>query len=126
MLEQIVVNPHSGDPIYKQLHEQIVRLIASEQISAGEPLPSVRQIAEYFSINPMTVSRAIQQLVEQGWLVRRRGQPTIVAEQSSLQSNKSQELLVELIDNVIKDVKQLGTEKHTVLALLEARWEHKQ
>lgn len=66
MLELLNVNPSSGEPIYKQLHEQVVRLIVGGQLQVDDVLPSVRQIAEYLAVNPMTVSRAIQQLVDQG------------------------------------------------------------
>ena len=79
MLELLNVNPSSGEPIYKQLHEQVVRLIVGGQLQVEDVLPSVRQIAEHLAVNPMTVSRAIQQLVDQGWLERRRGQATRVA-----------------------------------------------
>ena len=44
MLELLNVNPSSGEPIYRQLHEQIVRLIVGGQMQTDDVLPSVRQI----------------------------------------------------------------------------------
>jgi GntR family transcriptional regulator len=123
MLELINVNPHSGEPIYKQLHEQVVRLIVSGKLPSGTTLPSVRQMAEHFSVNPMTVSRAIQQLVEQGWLERRRGQATMVAQKAETEQTDSEELLFSAIDSLICDAKQINITLDTVIQLLNTRWE---
>lgn len=123
MLEFINVNPSSGDPIYKQLHEQIVRLIVGGQIQAGEELPSVRKIAEYFAVNPMTVSRAIGMLVDQGWLERRRGQPTRVAEQKPQSTEQGQTLLYEGVDQLIQQAKQLGVTMNELIEIISQRWE---
>lgn len=123
MLELINVNPHSGDPIYKQLYEQVVRLIVSGQLTPGTTLPSVRQMAEHFSVNPMTVSRAVQQLVEQGWLERRRGQATMVAQRSDATQTNSEELLYGSLDTLISEAKQINVSLETVIQLLTTRWE---
>lgn len=122
MLEFINVNPNSGDPIYKQLHEQIVRLIVGGQLSIGEQLPSVRKIAEHFSDNPMTVSRAISQLVEQGWLERRRGQPTCVAQKSQQQTQQQDTLLFNGADQLIQQAKQLDVSQAVLIELIKKRW----
>jgi GntR family transcriptional regulator len=123
MLEFINVNPSSGDPIYKQLHEQIVRLIVGGQIQAGEELPSVRKIAEYFTVNPMTVSRAIGMLVDQGWLERRRGQPTRVASQQPQSTQQGHTLLHEGVDQLIQQAKQLGVSMNELFEIISNRWE---
>ncbi|MFC3034568.1 GntR family transcriptional regulator [Pseudoalteromonas fenneropenaei] len=123
MLDLIHVNPNSGDPIYRQLHEQIVRLIVGGQLPSGTTLPSVRTIAEHFSVNPMTVSRAIQQLVEQGWLERRRGQATQVAERLAATEQLSTDLLLPAIDGLIQQSKQLGFDIEQVTVAIQKRWE---
>jgi len=123
MLEFINVNPNSGDPIYKQLHEQIVRLIVGGQLAAGEELPSVRKIADHFAVNPMTVSRAISQLVDQGWLVRRRGQATKVATKTTQQTDQQESLLFNTIDQLIQQSKQLDVPQVNLVKLIKKRWE---
>ena len=123
MLEFINVNPNSGDPIYKQLHEQIVRLIVGGQLAAGEELPSVRKIADHFAVNPMTVSRAISQLVDQGWLVRRRGQATKVATKTTQQTDQQESLLFNTIDQLIQQSKQLDVPQVNLVKLIRKRWE---
>lgn len=123
MLEFINVNPNSGDPIYKQLHEQIVRLIVGGQLAAGEELPSVRKIADHFAVNPMTVSRAISQLVDQGWLERRRGQATKVATKATQQTDQQESLLFNAIDQLIQQSKQLDVPQVNLVKLIKKRWE---
>lgn len=124
MLERLSVNPSSGDPIYKQLHEQIVRLIVGGSLRAGDELPSVRRIAEYFAVNPMTVSRAISQLVEQGWLERRRGQATCVSAVQPSSGMESTSLLLNDIDKLTQQSKQLGISLNKLQQLIQQRWEN--
>ncbi|MBW8184964.1 GntR family transcriptional regulator [Shewanella nanhaiensis] len=122
MLEQINVNPSSGEPIYRQLSEQIVRLIVGGQLQAEQVLPSVRQMAEHFSVNPMTVSRAIQQLVEQGWLERRRGQATRVATREVDENSSSLELVKPQVTALVSQAKQLGITPDELASLIESCW----
>lgn len=123
MLEQLNVNPSSGEPIYKQLSEQIVRLIVGGQLQSEQVLPSVRQMAEHLTVNPMTVSRAVQQLVEQGWLERRRGQPTRVAQREQSDPSANEQLLHPQIDAVVAQAKQLGISLEALQTLLGDRWQ---
>ena len=122
MLEQLNVNPSSGEPIYRQLNQQIVRLIVGGQLQSEQVLPSVRQMAEHLTVNPMTVSRAIQQLVEQGWLERRRGQPTRVAQRGQTEATNSQQLLYPQVDALVAQALQLGVSLDELHALLTERW----
>ena len=100
-----------------------MRLIVGEQIAAGEELPSVRKIADHFAVNPMTVSRAIGQLVDQGWLERRRGQATRVAQKTAQQTDQQESLLFKAIDQLIQQAKQLDVPQPTLTELIKKRWE---
>ncbi|WP_419147895.1 GntR family transcriptional regulator [Pseudoalteromonas 'SMAR'] len=121
MLDLIHVNPNSSEPIYKQLFDQVVRLIAAGKVKPGDELPSVRKLAEHFAVNPMTVSRAVGLLVDNGYLERRRGQPTRVAQQDTPTSTYL--LLDTDINTLIADAKQLGINKADLIALVEKNWE---
>jgi GntR family transcriptional regulator len=70
----------AAEPIYRQIAAQLRRLILSAQLPPGEQLPSVREVAGFHAINPMTVSRAYSQLEAEGLLERRRGKGMVVAE----------------------------------------------
>ena len=74
-----ILQPSSGIPLYRQLIEQVRRLIAGGQLAPGSELPSVREIAVTYAVNPMTVSKAYALLETEGLLERRRGKPMIVA-----------------------------------------------
>ena len=74
------IDHHSGQPIYRQVIEQIRRQIVAGQLHAGEQLPSVRDLASQLRVNPMTVSKAYSLLEKEGLLDRRRGVGLFVAE----------------------------------------------
>jgi len=73
------VHPQAAEPIYRQIVGQLRRMIVSGQLSAGESLPSVRDVAGFHAINPMTVSRAYSMLEAEGVLHRLRGVGMVVA-----------------------------------------------
>jgi GntR family transcriptional regulator len=73
------IQPQLATPIYRQVVEQVQRLVAGGQLRAGDELPSVRAVAERHAINPMTVSKAYSLLEAEGLLERRRGLGMVVA-----------------------------------------------
>ena len=68
------------DPIYLQIHQYLAQLILEGVIQEGDALPSVRQLAVAQHVNPITVSKAIAMLVEDGIALKRRGLGMFVAE----------------------------------------------
>lgn len=73
------IDPLSEDAIYSQLKRQIIIGIAKGELSVGEQLPTVRQIADELGVNTMTVSKGYQQLKEAGYLIADRRKGTVVA-----------------------------------------------
>ncbi|MGN6313693.1 MAG: GntR family transcriptional regulator [Rhodanobacteraceae bacterium] len=67
-------------PIYRQLRERVVAMILDEALKEGDPLPSVRQVAAEYQINPLTVSKAYQELVDEQLVEKRRGLGMYVTE----------------------------------------------
>lgn len=67
-------------PIYRQLRDRIVALILDGSLLEGEPAPSVRQVSVELKVNPITVSRAVQELVDEQVLEKRRGLGMFVRE----------------------------------------------
>ena len=61
------------EPIYRQLHDRVVAMILDEVLKEGDPLPSVRNVAAEYRVNPLTVLKAYQQLVDEGLVQARRG-----------------------------------------------------
>lgn len=120
-----VLNPQSGTPIYRQLVEQITRLIAGGQLAAGTELPSVRELAERHTVNPMTISKAYSLLEAEGLLERQRGKPMRVAARRRNQAPLTQRLLK--LEPAARDIvlaaRQLEISKKDLIALLGDEWE---
>jgi GntR family transcriptional regulator len=69
----ILLAPSSGVPLYRQLQEQLLALIASGRLAPGDMLPSVRQLAAALDINMMTVSKVYSRMEADGVIERLRG-----------------------------------------------------
>jgi GntR family transcriptional regulator len=76
---------HDKSPIYRQLSDRLRELILEGVYKNGDALPSVRQIASEHRINPITVSKAFQMLVDEELVEKRRGLGMYVAEGASEQ-----------------------------------------
>ncbi|PIQ36922.1 MAG: GntR family transcriptional regulator [Lysobacterales bacterium CG17_big_fil_post_rev_8_21_14_2_50_64_11] len=64
---------NDNSPIYRQLKERVVAMMLDGVLKPGDALPSVRQIAAEYQLNPITVSRAYQELVDESLVEKRRG-----------------------------------------------------
>ncbi len=62
-----------GAPIYRQLRDRVVAMILEGVLKEGDPLPSVRSVAAEFRLNPLTVLKGYQQLVDESLVEKRRG-----------------------------------------------------
>ncbi|MBS0570149.1 MAG: GntR family transcriptional regulator [Proteobacteria bacterium] len=60
-------------PIYRQLRDRVVAMILDGVLKPGDALPSVRQVAADFQLNPITVSKGYQELVDEQLVEKRRG-----------------------------------------------------
>lgn len=67
-------------PIYQQVRDRIATLMLEGHLNEGEALPSVRTLAAQYRINPITVSKGYQQLVDEALVEKRRGLGMFVAE----------------------------------------------
>jgi len=74
----IVVDPHSGVPVYRQLMDQIKFHIASGVLKPGDELPSTRGLSAELGVNPMTISKAYSYLEREDVIERRPGRPLVV------------------------------------------------
>jgi GntR family transcriptional regulator len=64
---------NDGQPIYRQLRDRVVALILDGVLKEGDPLPSVRNVAAEHRVNPLTVLKGYQQLVDEKLVETRRG-----------------------------------------------------
>ena len=75
----LVIHSDAPEPIYRQIVEQVRRFVLGGQLAPGDAIPSVREVAGFHAINPMTVSRAYSLLEAEGVLARLRGKGMVVA-----------------------------------------------
>jgi DNA-binding transcriptional regulator YhcF (GntR family) len=104
----IRINTGSEVPIRYQLTEQIVFLIVTDRLKAGQQLPSVRELARRLKIHHNTVSESYQDLVRRKWLQRRRGSRLIVNAQESLTHPRQAQSLDDLINTTIRTARLMG------------------
>jgi GntR family transcriptional regulator len=78
-LRIFTLQPGSGVPIYLQLIQQVRRMVASGQLTPGTELPSVREVATEYTVNPTTISKAYSLLETEGLLQRNRGKPMTIS-----------------------------------------------
>ncbi|RZT10084.1 GntR family transcriptional regulator [Duganella sp. BK701] len=107
----------SSDPIYRQLIEQVRRLIAAAVLKPGDVLPSVRDVAVTLAVNPMTVSKAYNMMETEGLLNRARGVGMLVAQSNSPPGREN--LLRPVLERAAAEARQLELDNATVLALFE-------
>jgi GntR family transcriptional regulator len=74
------IDPTDANPIWKQIEDEVRRLVAAGELRPGELIPSVRDLARQLRVNPATVARAYQHLTDAGTLTVKRGDGTYVAD----------------------------------------------
>lgn len=121
LMHMFDIQPSSPVPIYRQLVEQVQRLVAGGHLQPGSDLPSVRSLAEQHAINPMTVSKAYSLLEAQGLLERRRGLGMVVAELSAPNrtANDRLTLLEPALHAAALQARQLGVKPQAALKAFE-------
>lgn len=69
---------NSSQPIYRQIRDRVVAMILDGLLKDGDPLPSVRTVSADYRVNPLTVLKGYQQLVDEGLIETRRGRGMFV------------------------------------------------
>ncbi len=64
---------NEGQPIYRQVRDRVVAMVLEGVLKEGDPLPSVRQVSTELRVNPLTVLKGYQQLVDEELIEKRRG-----------------------------------------------------
>jgi GntR family transcriptional regulator len=101
---------NDSQPIYWQLKERTVAMILDGTLAEGEALPSVRTVASEFQLNPITVSKSYQSLVDEGLVEKRRGLGMFVCEgaRRKLVDSERAKFLNEEWPAMLSRIEQLG------------------
>lgn len=81
---------NDSQPIYRQLRDRVVAMILDGVLTEGDPLPSVRTVAAEFRLNPLTVLKSYQGLVDENLVEKRRGRGLFINEGARAQLLKAE------------------------------------
>jgi GntR family transcriptional regulator len=115
------VSPNSGEPIFRQLMDQVKRFVACGQLASGDTLPSVRQMARTLSVNPMTVSKAYSHLELEGVVERKAGVGMLVKAACADDEMARLALLRPALDELLLQAGQLELSLEALIAALNDR-----
>jgi GntR family transcriptional regulator len=108
---------NDSQPIYRQLRDRIVAMILDGVLTEGDPLPSVRNVAAEYRINPLTVLKGYQQLVDERLVEARRGRGMFInagARDLLLQAER-QKFLAEEWPRIHATIRRLGLSAEELL-----------
>jgi len=108
---------NDNQPIYRQLRNKVVAMILEGNLGDGDALPSVRNVAAEFSLNPLTVLKGYQQLVDEGLVEKRRGRGMFVTSgaRTRLMTDERQRFLTDEWPRVLERIEQLGLDAADLL-----------
>ena len=122
---RLLLNFKSGKPVYLQVVDQVRAAVASGALRAGDPLPSIRPLAEELRVNRNTVAKAYTELEQQGVIETLAGKGCFVHANgiSPLKKDARLKLLLEKIDDLVVQAHHLQIAKDDVLRLTDDRFD---
>jgi GntR family transcriptional regulator len=115
------LNPHSGEPIYRQIVEAIKFQIASGRLAEGEQLPSVRALASDLKINMRTAVKAYEDLSHAGLVVLQQGKGAFVtAPQRSRAVGTRRKEIAELAKRLLAEAASMGASPDEVVEIVRS------
>jgi len=114
---------NDSQPIYRQLRDKVAAMILEGSLADGDALPSVRNVAAEFTLNPLTVLKGYQQLVDEGLVEKRRGRGMFVTPGARAQLMKGEKQRFLEIDwpRVLVTIDRLGLDPDELLRQARAK-----
>src|SRR3569832_2457951 len=108
---------NDNQPIYRQVRDRVVAMILERVLKEGDPLPSVRSVAAEYRVNPLTVLKGYQQLVDEGLVETRRGLGMYinVGARNTLMQGERQKFLGEDWPRIRETIHRLGLKVEELL-----------
>ena len=108
---------NDGQPIYRQLRDRVVEMILDHVLKEGDPLPSVRNVAAEYRVNPLTILKAYQQLVDEELVEKRRGLGMFVkpGARNLLLQGERQKFLTDQWPRISATIQRLGLKAEELL-----------
>ena len=109
----------SGEPIYRQIVEQIKYRIAAGRIGANDKLPSIRALASQLNINPRTVVKAYEELSHANLVVMRQGQGVFVTDhRESTAKSVRRKVITDLARRLLSEASRMGADSDEVAEIV--------
>jgi len=116
-------NWNEDQPIYRQLRDRVVAMILEGVLTDGDALPSVRNVAAEYRLNPLTVLKGYQELVDEGLVEKKRGRGMFVNEgaRTDLLKTERQRFLDKEWPKVLATIQRLGLQEGDLLRSASAK-----
>ena len=105
-------------PIYRQLRDRVVEMILEGVLGDGDALPSVRNVAAEYRLNPLTVLKGYQELVDEGLVEKKRGRGMFVTDgaRKQLMKDERQRFVEKEWPKVLESIDRLGLDAAELLS----------
>ncbi len=114
------LDPRSPVPLYEQIANRVRIAVAAGELSPGEALPSVRQLAGRARVNPATVVQAYRELEADGFVEKRQGAGTFVCEvKPAIRDSERQRQATQLVRKMLSDAAGLGLNTEEISEAIE-------
>lgn len=117
---KLIISSVSGEPIYEQIKNQIRSAIMSGELMAGEALPSLRKLAKELRVSVLTVTRAYNELADEGLVENVQGKGTFVMERGNeLMRERAREHIMDKLGEVSIEAKAANISLLDLLGMFE-------
>jgi GntR family transcriptional regulator len=116
---------NDSQPIYRQLRDRVVAMILDGVLKEGDPLPSVRTVAAEYRVNPLTVLKSYQGLVDEELVEKRRGLGMFIKDgaRNVLLSAERQKFITEEWPRISANIQRLGLKMDELLKASKSKKE---
>jgi len=108
---------NEDQPIYRQLRDRVVAMILEGALKDGDALPSVRNVAAEYRLNPLTVLKGYQELVDEGLVEKKRGRGMFITDgaRTRLLKDERRRFLDKEWPQILATIERLGLDKTALL-----------
>ena len=114
-----LVNPKSKQPLYEQLVEQLRKQLFLGVAQAGQPLPSVRQLATGLGVNPNTIQKAYRRMEAEGMIVSVPGKGSFISDDLADMLKKQRDEQIQKTRQEILTCREMGLDQETIKRLTD-------
>jgi len=120
---EFIVN--NREPVYLQVVRHFKQQIAKRLLEAGQEIPSRRELAVQFNINPNTVQKAYKEMEEQGLITTERNFPSKITTDINVLNGVRNELIMEAVNEFVDSIKVINVPVEELLTMVKQNYEQK-